>query len=182
MKVLSISLFALGILIYGFRVYDLHQKSPETLFVVKQEGSETINSKIFEQVLTVPHREILGNQMFTLLIFLDPDRLCPVLLDEVTTWTGPWEKVGTDVYNVHFFIAEDKIGDEFYAFLYKNGMDESNVTLFDPEGRERNFTQFGVFKIFYSQESGLLFFDFGNDSPDEFKTLKAKITNAINPS
>lgn len=182
MRKLTLLFILLAIGTYGFRMWRTHHNMPFQLFLPADDGGERINPRAFSEIIETPYQENLANQMFTFLVFIDPERLCPVVMEEMSVWVEPREKLGRDVNDLLIFVPSGTRGDDLLARINEHGLDEGNLISFDEEGRERNFSQFGVFKILYSLEAGVQFFEMGNDSEEAFQKLRGKLKAQIEKS
>jgi len=182
MKYISALIFSLALGVYGWRLYQSHGKQGEQLFHFTTEGQSVLNEKAFQTVVERPYRDLLSDQMMTLIVFLDPGKLCPAVLDEANFWVSPREKMMPGLYDVQLFVSKANESDELYDFLNRHDLNENHVTFFAETGQEQIFAQFGILKILYSQDQGVLFHEFGNENSADFKALEKKILLSLQPN
>lgn len=175
MRKAAILLIVFACITYGLRTIFHLQNDTEPLFIQKSSSESILNPKIFDEIVTFPYERQLSNQMFALLVFIDLERICPEFMDEFPYWVAPRKRFTKEVYDVLLFLQKEHETGEFWNQLYAHGLDESNVIFFTQDGRERTFTQFGIFKILHSYEKGIEFYDLPNDTEDGFQDFEKKL-------
>ena len=165
--------------IYGFRYFDHYQKSSRALFLLKDGNQQILNPKPFEKIVKDPFGEVLENQVFSLLVFVDPEKICPAVLDEVAIWTRPKQSVAPGIYDIHIFMVERESNEVLMAHFYQFGIPPGSISLIEENNLARAYTQFGAFKILYSLESGIVSYDFPNNAQGTFEEFGKKLLETV---
>ena len=179
MKYLTIVFFAAAILIFGFRLHKILNKRPIEVFLTDSEGQQYINPEAFQRSLGQKHEARLKMQLLTLMVFIMPEGICPITLEEAPYWTRPKFDVSESIYNTLIFIPKDTDPDMAKNIANSCGLEPHELIPFSPGDPEGLFAQFGVFKILYSQETGVVFFERGSANREAFTNLENSIRTEI---
>jgi len=179
MKKITMSCILLGMFIYGLRYFDHYQKRSRALFLLKDGTQHILNPKPFEKIVKNPFADVLEKQVFSLLVFIDPEKICPAVLDEVAIWTRPKKSVSPGIYDIHIFMVKREGSEALLDHFFQFGIAPGCVSLLEENNLARAYTQFGAFKILYSLESGILSYDFPNNVQGSFEEFGNQLLETV---
>ncbi len=123
---------------------------------------------------------MINNGYITLIVFMDPDKDCPVCLSESFEWIKPMEKYPD--YNVVLFISQSVSKKAVSLFTMQLGIDKDKVIYYDPTMEISGYHKYGVFKVLYSSEKGVLWYERGSQSPQEYRRFSDRLESSISSS
>jgi len=168
----TITLASIGI--YGYRYMRDNGASVCPNLCKKPDETFELNHTAFIQhvnataALTRPYH---------LLVFVDPDRECLACLFETEFWLAPMAE--SSDYAVHFFIPNDAPPERVEGYLNAFHIVEDQVTRFDPGSALSAYYRFGLLKVLYHVEDGILWFEGGNQEENVQHQFLTRLRTAI---
>lgn len=181
MKKTIAGLFIAAGLVYGIRWYMSAQQQRKPFLYEATDGRLAVREEVVDAMVLAPNQQILQQSLNTLLVFIDPERVCPSGWEEVPTWVEPYNWVGAGVYQVLVWIPvhPKHSEDHLYEFLIQSGIPTGNIHRYEMGGVENNFSQFGMFKLLYRLDAGVVFFEIASEREADPNQFSMKLRQAV---
>ena len=113
----------------------------------------------------------------SLIVFLDPVSDCPVCLAEAPFWVEPLKIFPR--FNVIFFIGDAISDKDVLAFQEALGLSGDHIQRYDEASPVSQFHERGVFKVLYSEKSGVLWYQPGSRNESEYEAFAQTLKTSL---
>ncbi len=180
LDVLFYVLILVSLVIFGYRLSKTlmpdRAARDHSALLSETEGRIAFDAAAFEKLVIDPFPRVKETPVH-LVVFMDPEKDCPVCLYELQEWVGPLAK--TSVYGLTLFVPEDVSRDILQGIMKEHALMAENFAYFSRESRLAGFHNLGVFKVVLNQTRGILWFQKGSRYEMEYRAFAEKLEAEI---
>ena len=121
----------------------------------------------------------LQESYIQLIVFAGLRHVCSTFLEEAPQWAVPLTSYAPHQYGITLFTPNDVPGQTRESFLEMSGLSMENVVFYGRDDPIAALHSFGVLKVLFSQEFGVLWIDLGSETPQQQAAFSARLHQTL---
>jgi len=149
-----------------------NRKSGDCAVLCREAGTIAMNIPFFESEVVRRYPRIRETPVH-LVVFMDPVKDCAACLFEMQEWVQPlrtWNE-----YGLSLFVPDDTPEEVVQGICEAHGLGPERILKFEKGTPLAQLNRLGVFKVFYSQERRVEWYETGNQTEESYRELAQRI-------